>query len=401
MQRLFTHIGGRVFRSSSTDFAAPVYKRIDAVQVGTTAAFTVDVTGNQPASDSVKQVIVGVRSGTSSTWSFVNLTQLASDPTHIRWTGGIPVSGTNEFEYFVQAVDGNGNVAVSTNKGFYFVGSPAPQSSGEIQASLTGTPTQSGWYTNGTSLAVTVPEGVTYQVSVDGGAYKDAPPLPTLTDDGVHELDVRASNGATATLFAPVDTTPPEIVINAPASGGAYVLNSTVPADYFCRDSGSGVVTPCTGSLPNGANIDTSTPGQHTFTVGAVTDAAGHTTPARTVTYTVGFRPILFASARTDAGDIWSMNPDGTGLTRLTTAMKPDEQPTWSPDGTKIAFASRRNDKNGTGLDIYVMDANGQNVVQLTNAKGDDTAPSWSPNGQKIAFQSSRERTRRRTRSGS
>ena len=306
-----------------------------------------------------------------------------------RWTGGAPVSG-DHFEYFVQAVSSTGDVGVSTNKGFYFSGAQAPAPTGGIDATLTGAKTN-GWYTPAAGLDIHVPNGVTYQVSVDGGNFVQAPPNPTITGDGVHIVDIRASNGGTAQLVAPIDTTAPEQVFNAPAPNGVYTLNSIVPADYFCRDSGSGVTTPCTGSVPNGQNIDTSTVGSHTFTIGAISDGAGHTTPARTITYTVAYRPILFSSARTGSGDIYSMNPDGTGVSRLTAATALDEQPAWSPDGSRIAFASARNSTKTNVLDIYVMDANGQNVTQLTTAAGDDTAPSWSPDGRKIAFQSTRD----------
>jgi CSLREA domain-containing protein len=396
VQRLFTHIGGRVFSSSSTDFAAPAYKRIDAVQIGSNAAFTIDVTGNQPASDSVKQVVVGVRSGSASAWTFVNLAQLS--PGSTRWTGGTPVSGTNTFEYFVQAVDGHGNVAVSTNKGFYFSGSQAPPPTGGISTDLSG-PQVNGWYTQGAGLTIDPIPAVVFDVSVDGGDFKRYDPQapPTISGDGVHRIDIRASNGGTAVLFVPVDTSPPEVVVNSPVSGGQYVVNAPLTADYFCRDSGSGVTSPCIVRLPNGTplsngdTLDTSTVGLHTLTVDAVTDAAGHTTPQRTITYTVGYRKILFMSSRTTGGDIYAMNPDGNGVTQLTGTAGLDEQPAWSPDGSKIAFASMRNDKNGTGLDIYVMNADGSNVVRLTSAKQDDTAPAWSPDGTKIAFQSKRD----------
>ena len=69
----------------------------------------------------------------------------------------MPVTGTNAFEYFVQAVDGNGNVAVSTNKGFYFVGAPAPQPpTGGIETNLNG-PKMNGWFTAGAGLTINPP----------------------------------------------------------------------------------------------------------------------------------------------------------------------------------------------------------------------------------------------------
>jgi Tol biopolymer transport system component len=384
VQRLFDHIAGRVFRSTSNDYISPAYRLISATKVSGNAAFSVDVTDQTPTgSGTVKEVVVGLRSGTDTDWTFINLTQSQANPA--RWTGGSQISGT-EFEYFVQAVDAAGNVAVSTNKGFYFSGAIAQAPTGDIQASLTGT-TNNGWYTPSAGLNISVPRGVTYQVSVDGGAYGDDP--GTITGDGVHTVDVRASNGGEAHLIAPVDTSDPTIVINTPAEGGIYTLNSIVQADYSCRDAGSGVVSPCHGTVPNGQPIDTSTVGLHYFTVDAIDDAAGHHTPAKTVTYTVGYRKLLFSSARTTSGDIYAMNADGSGVVQLTATPGLDEQPVWSPDGSRIAFASIRVGSNG--LDIYVMDANGQNVKRLTTTTGSDTAPAWSPNGAKIAFQSMRD----------
>jgi Tol biopolymer transport system component len=264
--------------------------------------------------------------------------------------------------------------------------------------SLTG-PKTNGWFTNGAGLTIESIPGVDFQYSVDGLPFAPYNPQapPTITGDGFHIVDIRASNGGVAELFAPVDTTGPEVVVNVPANGSQFIVNQIVKADYFCRDSGSGVTSPCTvrlpngTPLPNGATVDTSTAGPHTLTVDAVTDAAGHTTPPRTITYTVGYRKILFMSSRTTGGDIYAMNPDGSGVTQLTATAGLDEQPAWSPDGSKIAFASARNDKNGTGLDIYVMNADGSNVTRLTSAKQDDTAPAWSPDGTKIAFQSKRD----------
>ena len=59
-----------------------------------------------------------------------------------------------------------------------------------------------------------------------------------------------------------------------------------------------------------------------------------------------------------------------------------DIVPCWSPDGSRIAFASDR----GGSWDIWCMSADGSNPVQLTNATEDETTPSWSPDGNRIAF---------------
>ena len=90
----------------------------------------------------------------------------------------------------------------------------------------------------------------------------------------------------------------------------------------------------------------------------------------------------------TDDPDIYVVNADGTGETRLTTAPGRDWLPLWSPDGSKIAFTS---DRDGPG-EIFVMNANGSGQINLTNDPGAaDGWPAWSPDGSKIAFQSFRD----------
>jgi len=61
-----------------------------------------------------------------------------------------------------------------------------------------------------------------------------------------------------------------------------------------------------------------------------------------------------------------------------------DDYPHWSPDGTQIAFAS---ETEGAGLfEIYTIEPNGDNLTRITNASGSNYAPRWSPTMDRIAF---------------
>jgi len=77
--------------------------------------------------------------------------------------------------------------------------------------------------------------------------------------------------------------------------------------------------------------------------------------------------------------NIWVMNPDGGGKTRLIDDNATfDDQPAWSPDGTKIAFASDRDTENGT-REIYVMPSAGGTITPLTTNTTDERNPDWQP----------------------
>jgi Tol biopolymer transport system component len=81
------------------------------------------------------------------------------------------------------------------------------------------------------------------------------------------------------------------------------------------------------------------------------------------------------AAPGTKDWEIYVMRSDGTGLKQLTDNRAQDQLPTWSPDGTKIAFTSER-DGNP---EIYVMKADGSSQTNLSRNAADDESPSWIP----------------------
>jgi TolB protein len=87
-------------------------------------------------------------------------------------------------------------------------------------------------------------------------------------------------------------------------------------------------------------------------------------------------------------GDIWTMNANGSNLTRLTRSSEyTDGYPDWSPDGGKIAFTSTVADE-GAQPELYLMKADGSGDTLLKGARYPALHPTWSPDGKEIAYSS-------------
>lgn len=94
---------------------------------------------------------------------------------------------------------------------------------------------------------------------------------------------------------------------------------------------------------------------------------------------------IAYYAYRDGDYDLWTARPDGSDARQLTHGEFDDREPSWSPDGKSIAFASER----GGGYDIWTIDVASGALTQLTKGAREDRAPAWSADSATIVFSGS------------
>jgi Tol biopolymer transport system component len=163
--------------------------------------------------------------------------------------------------------------------------------------------------------------------------------------------------------------------VDASGTGTTYATMTITPLSQIAFDAGGRIVV---------ANSDGS---NQTI----LTDAA-----AAFPAYSPDGSKIAFYSDLSGSGDIYVMNADGSDTVNITYNLPaPDTvrygRPAWSPDGSKIAFVMTGGDP---GTYIGVMNADGSGLTQLTfpvtcgprTCYGTEADPTWSPDGTRIAF---------------
>ena len=97
---------------------------------------------------------------------------------------------------------------------------------------------------------------------------------------------------------------------------------------------------------------------------------------------------IMFSRQEADNFDIYTIEPNGKNLRRLTTSRGNDAHMGWSPDGQWIVFASSRMGFKDESVytaapqpygELFIMKYNGEEVQQLTDNQWEEGAPAWQP----------------------
>jgi hypothetical protein len=234
--------------------------------------------------------ITGLSTNKAAAGSTVTITGQNFTPYTAVWFGlntyASQVTYVSPTELIATVPAGSGTVAVIAFKESGSSGSTINAANGFTFAptATISSPPNGSVYTQG--------QGVSAAYSC-AGAVSCSGPIPSgsaldTSSLGEHSFAVTAKDGTgftTTTTSNYVVVPPPTVAITGPASGATYAQGQVLAAQFSCSASEPLMIQSCSGPVADGAAVDTSTSGSHSFTVSA-TDSNGITT-SQTVTYTV------------------------------------------------------------------------------------------------------------------
>lgn len=115
---------------------------------------------------------------------------------------------------------------------------------------------------------------------------------------------------------------------------------------------------------------------------GEATRLTGPAGDARQPTWSPDGRRIAFQSYRTGNWHIWTVGADGTGLRQLTHGPYDHREPHYAPDGGSILLSSDR----GGSYDVWRLEVATGDLSPVTSREGNEFAPAWSPDGDALAY---------------
>ena len=206
-----------------------------------------------------------------------------------------------------------------------------------------------------------------YTMSADGSQQR------RLTDTRYHDESVPAwsPDGEKVAFATDIDTAPTVWVVDADGSDRKRLAGGLFPS--WSPDGKRIVYTAYAGERPYLAVMNSDGSESRSLGASLLERLSGRVSDEEPAWSPDGEK---IAFAHEAEGDLYVMNSNGSGRTRLTDLPSYDHwPPTWSPDSTRIAFTS----EDAKSSAIYVMNSDGSGLTKLTDEPTYDAFPAWRP----------------------